>query len=692
MEEVFGPGGLIARHHPNYEYRPGQVEMAEAVHHTLANGGISLIEAGTGTGKTLAYLIPALAAGKRVIVSTATKNLQEQLHKKDIPFLEQILPRKFKATCMKGRSNYICLHRLKKADQLPILEGLEEVDYFDEVRRWAAESETGDRAELTDLPEDLSFWPQIDARADICLGQKCPDYDACFITRVRQRAMDSDIVIVNHHLFFADLALRGGDYGAVLPDYETVVFDEAHELEDVASSYFGASVSNYRIADLIQDAQKLDITDTESSGNLVKALARLAQRSDTFWLSFRGERLDEGWGDGDDTDLGMSDEDVSASLQNAQKTDAHHGRYRRHGGRGADNSTDGRYPLKQSHFLRRDRKGGYTATPAGEAYIALTNAIGLVIGALGAIQDPPVERDNIQRRAEGLKLELEFVVAGEDPTFVRWIEKRGRGVFLHATPIDVSGILQEKLFENVESAVLTSATMTAGGSFGFIKSRLGIPESRDHIIESHFDFQHQAVLYLPQRMPDPRSREFLDASVEEIIRIVEATRGRAFVLFTSASSMREAYEQVRHRISFPAFIQGQASKNGLLERFRRTEGAVLFATASFWQGVDVQGEALSCVIIAKLPFAVPTDPVVAARQRFIDDNGGNSFYDYSVPEAIITLKQGLGRLIRSTSDRGVLSILDPRLRTKSYGRLFLQSLPPCQVTGNLKQAAAIFEA
>jgi len=645
-----------------------------------------LIEAGTGTGKTLAYLIPALAAGKTVIVSTATKNLQEQLHKKDIPFLEQILPRKFKATCMKGRSNYVCLHRLKRADQLPVLEGLEEVDYFDEVRRWAAESETGDRAELTDLPEDLSFWPQIDARAETCLGQKCPDYDACFITRVRQRAMESDIVIVNHHLFFADLALRGGDYGAVLPDYETVVFDEAHELEDVAASYFGASVSNYRVADLIQDAQKLDVKDSESSGHLVKALARLAQRSDTFWLSFRGGNLAEGWG-GEAADRGMSDEDVSAYLERGNRQPAR----RRFGSRAAD-SQDGRHALTQSHFVRRDRKGSYTATPAGEAYVALSNAIALLISTLAGIEEPPVERDNIQRRAESLKFDLEFIVAGDDPTFVRWIEKRGRGVFLHATPIDVSGILEEKLFENVASAVLTSATMTAGGSFGFIKSRLGIPESRDHIIESHFDFQHQAVLYLPQRMPDPRSNEFVDASVEEIIRILEASRGRAFVLFTSAASMRDVYEQVRHRIDFPSFIQGQASKNGLLERFRKTEGAVLFATASFWQGVDVQGEALSCVIIAKLPFAVPTDPVVAARQRFIDDNGGNSFYDYSVPGAILTLKQGLGRLIRSTSDRGVLSILDPRLRTKAYGRLFLQSLPPCHVTNNLKEAAAIFEA
>src|SRR5689334_14378302 len=289
MEEIFGPGGLIAQHHPNYEYRPGQVEMAEAVNNIIKDGGLSLIEAGTGTGKTLAYLIPALAAGRRVVVSTATKNLQEQLHKKDVPFLQRIIPRDFKVVCMKGRSNYVCLHRLKKAASTPMLDGFEEVDYFDQVLKWSAESETGDRAELVDLPEDLSFWPQIDARADTCIGQKCPDFDACFITRMRRDAMDSDIVIVNHHLFFADLALRGGDYGAVLPDYSTVIFDEAHELEDVAASYFGSTVSTYRITDLIQEANKLAITEPDAAMELSRALARVSQRADAFWLTFRGE-------------------------------------------------------------------------------------------------------------------------------------------------------------------------------------------------------------------------------------------------------------------------------------------------------------------------------------------------------------------------------------------------------------------
>ena len=668
MEEVFGPGGLIAQHHPNYEYRSGQIEMAEAVHNIIHDGGLALIEAGTGTGKTLAYLIPALAAGRRVLVSTATKNLQEQLHKKDVPFLQQIIPRDFKVVCMKGRSNYLCLYRMKKAASTPMLEGLEEVDYFDQIRKWAGESETGDRAELTDLPEDLSFWSQIDARAETCLGQKCPDFEECFITRMRREAMEADVVIVNHHLFFADLALRNGDYGSVLPDYSTVIFDEAHELEDVAAAFFGTSVSNYRINDLIQDANKLEIKEATQQGELIKALARLSQRSDNFWLSFRGEDLDE-------------EEDRTTRWQSRRS----YGRKRSSGG-----AQENRYPISSSHFARRDDDGTITATMTGEAYIALSKAIDRLITTLGVVIDQPAELDNIVRRAQGLKFDLEFIVAGDQPDFVYWCEKRGRGVFINATPIDVSGILEENLFAKVQTAVLTSATMTAGGSFDFIKGRLGINRARQLIVDSHFDFKRQAVLYLPKRMPDPRSREFLDSSVEEIVQILQATQGRAFVLFTSVSSMRETYERVRDLIDYPAFVQGQGSKTGLLERFRNTSGAVLFATSSFWQGVDVQGDALSCVIISKLPFAVPSDPVVAARQRYIDDQGGNSFYEYSVPQAAITLKQGLGRLIRSSSDRGVLSILDPRLKTKSYGRVFLQSIPQCRVTASVEDAAAIF--
>ncbi|HMG32554.1 MAG TPA: ATP-dependent DNA helicase [Blastocatellia bacterium] len=671
MEEVFGPDGLIAQYHPNYEYRPGQIEMAEQVHRTLQEGGVILVEAGTGTGKTLAYLIPSLVAGRRVLVATATKALQEQLYKKDIPFLQQIAPTPFKAVCMKGRSNYVCLHRLKKSTETPMLEGLEDVNNFERIRKWAAESETGDRAELTDLPETLGFWPQIDARAETCLGQRCPDFDVCFITRMRREALDADVVIINHHLFFADLALRNGDYGSVLPEYSTVIFDEAHEIEDVAAEYFGTSVSNYRVSDLLQDALKITIEDSGQAGEVTRALARVGQRSDVFWLTLRSQPAF----DADEREVTHGGSAYRRGSQNRFSKEADDG---------------GRYQVDESLFVREDAEGNTVTTKAGEAYLALSNSIVRLISALSLVTDAPPELDNIVRRAQSLKFELEFVVSCTEPNYVYWMEKRGRGVFLHATPIDISCILDDALFGKVHSAVLTSATLTAGKNFEFIRSRLGIAHARELIVDSHFDFEQQAVLYLPRKMPDPRDRAFLDSSVEEIVKILETTRGRAFVLFTSVASMRATYERVRHRVDFPVFIQGEGSKNGLLERFRTTSGAVLFATSSFWQGVDVQGEALSCVIISKLPFAVPTDPVVAARQRFIDENGGSSFYEYSVPQAAITLKQGLGRLIRSSSDRGVLSILDPRIRTKSYGRFFLESIPRCRVISSIEEAESVF--
>jgi ATP-dependent DNA helicase DinG len=678
-DDIFGPGGLIAQHHPNYEYRPGQIEMAEAVRDAIDNGGVALIEAGTGTGKTLAYLIPALAADRRVIVTTATKALQEQLHKKDIPFLQRIIPREFKAVCMKGRNNYVCLHRLKTAEHTPILEGLDELDHFDEVRRWAAATETGDRAELKDLPEDLSFWPKIDARADICLGKKCEEYDNCFITRVRQQALEADVVIVNHHLFFADLAMRGGEYGSVLPDYGTAIFDEAHEIEDVAATYFGVSISTYRVQELVQDAGKLVLTEPDRSSEVTKALARISARAESFFLATNRMVSDPARAAiSESIQEDAIEEDASTTQRTSRRSPTIWG------------LADGRYVMNPGIFVRKQRGGSMLKTAAGEAYTVLMNSIDRLIAELNGVKDPAPEVENIVRRAESLEFELEFIVRGDDTNFVYWVEKRGRGLFLYATPIDMSAILADRLFSNVHSSVLTSATLTAGGSFDFIKSRLGIGDSREVVIESHFDFRNQAVLYLPARMPDPRSPGFLKASADEIVRILDASQGRAFVLFTSISSMRETYEMVRDRIPFPAMIQGQGSKTGLLDWFRATQGAVLFATSSFWQGVDVQGEALSCVIISKLPFAVPTDPVVAARQKHIDKEGGNSFYEYSVPEAIISLKQGLGRLIRSASDRGVLSILDPRLRTKGYGRLFIQSLPPCRLTARLEDAARIF--
>ena len=646
MLEVFGPEGLIARAHPEYEHRPGQIEMARAVMRAFEEKRHLIVEAGTGTGKTLAYLVPAVAAALggngRVIVSTGTKNLQEQLMEKDIPFLQSVLPRPFAATYMKGRSNYLCLNRLARAQSAPVLEGLDEVDYFEEVCHWSRQSETGDRAELSNLPESLSFWRHIDARSESCLGQKCPDFDACFITRMRNRAQEADIVVVNHHLFFADLSLRNGNYGSVLPDYTAVILDEAHLVEEVASEYFGAQVSNYQIDDLVRDLGALPIEDADVDKELTHSTARMSRFADNFWMGFRD-------------------------------------------GRGED----GRYPIIPGTFAKKKMSGELEATPLGELYMALEGAIARTETTLDALKDKPPEVESLIRRLREIRFELEFIVTGTDRKFVYWLERRHRGVFLRASPIDVAGLLQDKLFDEVPTVVLTSATLSSGGNFSFIRDRLGLDTADDLIAASSFDYESQAILYLPPRMPDPRDREWTNAATEEVIRILNATEGRAFVLSTSFAGMQSLFENVWSEIDYPCLVQGSASKGQLLKQFRETPNAVLFATASFWQGVDVRGEQLSCVIIDKLPFAVPTDPIVAARQRAIEDSGGSSFYEYSVPQAIISLKQGLGRLIRSTTDRGVLAILDPRLRTKGYGRTFLQSLPPCRVTSRIEDLASI---
>ena len=466
--------------------------------------------------------------------------------------------------------------------------------------------------------------------------------------------MDADIIVVNHHLFFADLALRNGAYGAVLPDYAAVILDEAHQIEDVASEYFGAGVSNYQIDELLYDVGGLKLEDGEATRELTRISARIQRFADAFWISFREGRGLEGR--------------FALTPRGAGST----------AGEGPDFENAGEAPA-------------LPANSSSDSYRALDNALHRLETAIDILKDPPPDAESLLRRTRELRFSLNFIVRADDRKFVYWIERRGRGVFLRASPIDVSAMLQDKLFEKVPTVVLTSATLSSAGNFRFIRERLGLDKADEMMAESIFDFQSQAVLYLPQTMPDPRSPQWGRAAADEVIKIVNATEGRAFVLSTSLAGMNELYERVASQIDYPCFVQGSASKGALLKTFRTTPNAVLFATSSFWQGVDVRGDQLSCVIIDKLPFAVPSDPVVAARQRFIEEQGGSSFYEYSVPQAVISLKQGLGRLIRSTTDRGVLAVLDPRLRTKMYGQTFLKSLPPCRITSDISQLARVFE-
>ncbi len=647
--KVFGPTGLISRFHENYEHREGQIQMAERVAEAFEKKRHLIVEAGTGTGKTLAYLVPAIAAAvkqkKRIVISTGTKNLQEQLMEKDIPFLKKILPTKFTAEYMKGRNNYACLYRIHKAEDQPVLDGLDQLDHFRAIAHWVKETKTGDRAELVDLPENLSFWNRINARGDICIGQKCPDFEPCFITRMRDRADAADIVVVNHHLFFADLNVRGNKFGRVIPDYGAVIFDEAHLIEDVASDYFGFQVSNFQIDELARDTDNLPIFDAVATRDLTKTAAKIMGLSEQFWMRFTQAKF------------------------------------------------EGRFPLLPDAFQFRSSSGSQQPTPLGEAHEALDRAISSLERSLESYAEEMPEAESLLRRARQARFDLEFVVTQSERNYVYWLERRGKGIFLRASPVDVSELLREKLFEKVETCVLTSATLSTSGSFNFVRERLGLDAANTTGFEAEtsFDFEKQAVLYLPKAMPDPRSNEFTQMAAGEIIKILQVTQGHAFVLCTSNFSMNALFEMVSYRINYPCFVQGSMSKTGLLEKFRETPNAVLFATSSFWQGVDVQGEQLSCVIIDKLPFAVPSDPIVAARSRFIDENGGKSFFDYSVPQAVITLKQGIGRLIRSRTDRGVIAILDPRLRTKGYGKDFLRSLPRMRITSDLNEVTEFLD-
>ncbi len=636
--------------------------MAQAVEQALEEKRHLIVEAGTGTGKTLAYLLPVIRSGKRVIVSTGTKNLQEQLFYKDIPFLEQALfseaasGARLSVCYMKGRNNYLCRKKLYDLTGQPVLSGLEEIEQYQAIAAWEKTTATGDRSELAELPEASALWHKLDARADACTGQKCSEWERCFVTEMRRRGMESDIIIVNHHLFFADLAIKlqaeGAPDAGILPDAAAVIFDEAHELEDVAGNYFGISVSNLRVEDLARDVEASLQHNKMMSASLSGALGSLRERSQFFF-----SLLPPG---------------------------------------------EGRFAFEtRREFLEEN----------GDEFLALNQALTRVAGELEGLPQKPEEVFNFVRRTQELQVQLTFAMESDDRNTVFWIERRsGRGrtnspqkhptakesfsgrqnVFLQATPIDVGPILRECLWSKLECAVLTSATLAVGGGFEYIRQRLGLEHARESVLPSHFDYENQALFYVPPDLPDARTPQFTAKAAERIRKLLEITRGRAFVLFTSYAQMNDIYQRLLGELEFPMLRQGDAPKSALLDEFRLTPNAVLFATSSFWQGVDVQGEQLSCVIIDRLPFAVPSDPVVAARVKAIDAAGGNAFFQYQVPAAVITLKQGFGRLIRSLHDRGLLVLLDNRILKKQYGRVFIESLPNYKKTTEMRVVEQFF--
>jgi ATP-dependent DNA helicase DinG len=662
LYDFFHPGGILAK----FEHRPGQYAMAKEIEQCFADRRHLIVEAGTGTGKTLAYLLPALRRAReqkqRIIISTGTKNLQEQLYFKDIPFLETLLG-PLKVCYMKGRANYVCKQKLYALRDSPLLSGLDEISQFHSILQWEKHTETGDRAEIDALPENSQLWGKLDARSEVCLGQTCPNWEQCFVTSMRRKALESDIVIVNHHLFFADLSIKQQAAGApdagILPEAAAVIFDEAHELEDIASQYFGIALSNARFEELARDTDSMLRAKGVSTSAIESATQTIRDRSKLFFASLPAGP----------SDLGRLEF------------------------------------LDRADFLE-DR---------GDAYIGATNALSRLEGELERLREVE-EASGLRKRAADIRNHLKFLLESEDPNTVFWIERRATSglrnaaraardtqvhmpqafsTHIQATPIDVSTLLADTLFQHYPSVILTSATLTVAAqdgtpNFDHLRKRLGVPFPKELVVPSHFDYAKQALLYLPPYMPAPRDPQFLPQAAEKIRRVLEITRGRAFCLFTSYAQMRELHDRLLTQLPYTLMMQGSAPRHVLLQQFRETPNAVLFGTSSFWQGIDVQGEQLSCVIIDKLPFAVPTDPIMKARTDAITAAGGNAFNDLQVPQAVIALKQGFGRLIRSLSDRGVLMLLDPRIRTTRYGATFLDSLPPYRRTDDIAEVEKFF--
>ncbi len=604
--------------------------MAEAVARALADDEILIAEAGTGTGKTFAYLVPALLSGKKTIVSTGTKALQDQLFHRDLPAVREALGVTVSVALLKGRSNYLCLHRLSLTEAEGRFCSREQADQLVRVRDWAGRSRSGDIAELTDIPEDSVIWPLVTSTTDNCLGQECPSIRDCHVLKARRAALEADLVVINHHLFFADLALREEGFGELLPGAQAVILDEAHQLPDTAAQFFGVTVSSRQLIELAHDTIAEQIKEAGDLPELRSDAEKLEQATRDLRLAFGAEQKRGGW------------REIEAQLGTALDT------------------LRGQLGTLSQHLE--------TAAPRGKGL------------------------ENCWGRAVQLEERLEQVTQTHPTGYLQWFATFPRSFALHSTPLNSAAMFRTHLARQKCAWLFTSATLTVGDRFEHFIDRMGLEDALTEHWDSPFDFRRQALLYLPTTMPAPSERRYTEAVIEAAVPVLQASGGRAFLLFTSHRALQEAEQLLTNRLPFPLLVQGSAPRAELLNRFRALGNAVLLGTASFWEGVDVRGEALSCVIIDKLPFASPGDPVLQARLEAIREQGGNPFRDYQLPQAVLTLKQGAGRLIRDSTDRGILMLCDPRLLEKSYGKIFLDSLPPMPRTRSLEDVQYFFSA